>query len=44
MHVIALPAYMACTSFPAIQEAIVVLLQLRPIQGAGALVVMLKRP
>ena len=42
-HVIAPPVYMACTSSLATQEAIVVLLQLRPPQGAGALVVMLKR-
>lgn len=42
-HIIAPPAYMACTSSLATQEAIVVLLQLRPPQGAGALVVMLKR-
>ena len=42
-HIIVPPAYMACTSFPVIQKAIVVLPQLRPPQGAEALVVMLKR-
>ena len=43
MQIIVPPAYMACTSCLVTQEAIVVLLQLRPPQGAEALVVMLKR-
>lgn len=37
------PAYMAYRSCPVTQKAIVVLLLLRPPQGAGALVVMPKR-
>lgn len=43
MQIIVPPAYMACTSCPVTQKAIVVLLQLRQPQGAEALVVMLKR-